>query len=145
MGLIDRELSEPYSIFTYRYFLNQWPHLCYLAFAGDEACGVVVCKMDLHRDCMRGYLAMLVVDHAHRGKGIGRDIPAVNVALNSCSVCRTPDRVSVRPGIELARMAITQMVTADAEEVVLEAEVTNDGALALYRRLGFVRDKRLHK
>ena len=71
MGLIDRELSEPYSIFTYRYFLNQWPHLCHLAFAGDAACGVIVCKMDLHRQRMRGYLAMLVVDHAYRGKGIG--------------------------------------------------------------------------
>lgn len=31
--LIQDELSEPYIIYTYRYFLNQWPHLCYLAFA----------------------------------------------------------------------------------------------------------------
>jgi peptide alpha-N-acetyltransferase len=30
MGLVDTELSEPYSIFTYRYFLNQWPQLCFL-------------------------------------------------------------------------------------------------------------------
>jgi peptide alpha-N-acetyltransferase len=37
------------------------------------------------------------------------------------------------------------MAAGGAEEVVLEAEVTNSGALALYRRLGFVRDKRLHK
>jgi len=29
-SLIDNELSEPYSIFTYRYFLNQWPQLCIL-------------------------------------------------------------------------------------------------------------------
>jgi hypothetical protein len=29
-SLIDNELSEPYSIFTYRYFLNQWPQLCML-------------------------------------------------------------------------------------------------------------------
>ena len=35
------------------------------------------------------------------------------------------------------------MAAAKAEEVVLEAEVTNKGALALYRNLGFVRDKRL--
>jgi peptide alpha-N-acetyltransferase len=75
MGLIDRELSEPYSIFTYRYFLNQWPHLCYLALVGDTACGVIVCKMDQHRQRLRGYLAMLVVDHAHRGKGIGEQLP----------------------------------------------------------------------
>ena len=35
------------------------------------------------------------------------------------------------------------MVASEADEVVLEAEVTNTGALALYSNLGFVRDKRL--
>ena len=29
-GLMEKDLSEPYSVFTYRYFLNQWPHLCWL-------------------------------------------------------------------------------------------------------------------
>lgn len=28
--LISRDLSEPYSIFTYRFFLHNWPQLCYL-------------------------------------------------------------------------------------------------------------------
>ncbi len=28
--LIGKDLSEPYSIFTYRYFLHNWPHLCHL-------------------------------------------------------------------------------------------------------------------
>lgn len=37
------------------------------------------------------------------------------------------------------------MKDSHAEEVVLEAEVTNTGALSLYRALGFVRDKRLHR
>lgn len=35
------------------------------------------------------------------------------------------------------------MVDAGADEVVLEAEATNAGALRLYQGLGFVRDKRL--
>lgn len=30
MGLVDQELSEPYSIFTYRYFVYLWPHLSFL-------------------------------------------------------------------------------------------------------------------
>jgi hypothetical protein len=30
MALIDAELSEPYSIFTYRYFINNWRQLCFL-------------------------------------------------------------------------------------------------------------------
>lgn len=36
MGLIDAELSEPYSIFTYRYFLQQWPNLSFLAYDGEK-------------------------------------------------------------------------------------------------------------
>ncbi|GBF94459.1 N-alpha-acetyltransferase [Raphidocelis subcapitata] len=121
IDLIDKDLSEPYSIFTYRYFTAQWPQLCFLAHdaASGAPCGVVVCKMDVHRGKqMRGYLAMLVVDKRFRGKGVG-----------SC----------------LARMAIQAMIDGGAEEVALEAEVTNGGALALYRALGFVRDKRLHR
>eukprot|EP00966_Prymnesium_polylepis_P014506 334858-Prymnesium_polylepis.1 len=31
IDLISLDLSEPYSIFTYRYFINNWPQLCYLA------------------------------------------------------------------------------------------------------------------
>ena len=45
MALIDAELSEPYSIFTYRYFLDAWPDLCFLAYVGGEAVGTVVCKV----------------------------------------------------------------------------------------------------
>ncbi|GAX83570.1 hypothetical protein CEUSTIGMA_g10995.t1 [Chlamydomonas eustigma] len=118
MHLIDNELSEPYTIYTYRYFLHQWPKLCYFAYDGDKAFGTVVCKMDVHRDHMRGYVAMLVVDKAYRGKGAGS---------------------------ELVKMAIREMIQNGCEEVVLEAEVSNTGALKLYQALGFIRDKRLHR
>ncbi|KAF9428846.1 hypothetical protein BGZ94_000794 [Podila epigama] len=30
MALIENDLSEPYSIYTYRYFLHQWPKLSFL-------------------------------------------------------------------------------------------------------------------
>lgn len=30
MSLVDEELSEPYSIFTYRYFVYLWPQLSFL-------------------------------------------------------------------------------------------------------------------
>ena len=138
MSLVDAELSEPYSIFTYRYFLRNWPSLCVLAFDSTKktgtgetppapptvrgggcrhavatpkgACfGVVVGKMDDHRGTggereargggrarstrraparrpplsrpshpplstgmMRGYIAMLVVSDAYRGRGVGK-------------------------------------------------------------------------
>ena len=30
MRLITKDLSEPYSIYTYRYFIHNWPKLCFL-------------------------------------------------------------------------------------------------------------------
>lgn len=30
MRLIQKDLSEPYSIYTYRYFIYNWPKLCFL-------------------------------------------------------------------------------------------------------------------
>lgn len=35
MSLVDRDLSEPYSIFTYRYFLHNWPNLCFVVSCGN--------------------------------------------------------------------------------------------------------------
>ena len=31
--LVAADLSEPYSVFTYRYFLNNWPKLCICVYA----------------------------------------------------------------------------------------------------------------
>lgn len=61
-SLVDPELSEPYTIYTYRYFLHTWPQLCFLAFYEDEPFGTVVCKADVRRSHLRGYIAMLVVE-----------------------------------------------------------------------------------
>lgn len=30
MKIIQKDLSEPYSIYTYRYFIHNWPNLCFL-------------------------------------------------------------------------------------------------------------------
>lgn len=38
--MIDAELSEPYSIYTYRYFLYGWPDLSIFAYYKDEIIGV---------------------------------------------------------------------------------------------------------
>ncbi|KAL5562680.1 hypothetical protein UlMin_032427 [Ulmus minor] len=118
MALVDQELSEPYSIFTYRYFVYLWPQLSFLAFHQGKCVGTVVCKMGEHRNSFRGYIAMLVVIKPYRGKGIAT---------------------------ELVTRAIQVMMESGCEEVTLEAEVTNKGALALYGRLGFIRAKRLFR
>nr|CAD1820437.1 unnamed protein product [Ananas comosus var. bracteatus] len=118
MSLVDDELSEPYSIFTYRYFVYLWPHLTFLAFHKGKCVGTVVCKMGDHRGTFRGYIAMLVVIKSYRGRGIAT---------------------------ELVTRSIRVMMQSGCEEVTLEAEVTNKGALALYGRLGFIRAKRLYR
>ncbi len=43
----------------------------------------------------------------------------------------------------LVRMAVDAMIARDADEVVLETEVSNEGAMRLYERLGFMRSKKL--
>nr|XP_023012252.1 N-alpha-acetyltransferase 30-like [Leptinotarsa decemlineata] len=119
MKIIQKDLSEPYSIYTYRYFIHNWPKLCFLAMCEGECVGAIVCKLDLHRKVIkRGYIAMLAVDQKYR---------------------------KLRIGSNLVRMAISEMLQGNADEVVLETEVTNKPALQLYEKLGFVRDKRLFR
>ncbi|CAH1412804.1 unnamed protein product [Lactuca virosa] len=118
MRLVDEELSEPYSIFTYRYFVYLWPNLSFLAFHKGKCIGTVVSKMGEHRNTFRGYIAMLVVLKPYRHRGIAT---------------------------ELVTRSIKVMMESGCEEVTLEAEVTNKGALALYGRLGFIRAKRLFR
>ncbi|RAL10902.1 peptide alpha-N-acetyltransferase MAK3 [Aspergillus homomorphus CBS 101889] len=126
--LISKDLSEPYSIYVYRYFLYQWGELCFMAMDDDHTSpeeatprmvGVVVSKLEPHRGGpLRGYIAMLAVKEEYRGRGIAT---------------------------KLARMAIDAMIERDADEIVLETEITNTAAIKLYERLGFLRSKRLHR
>lgn len=70
--LVDPELSEPYSIFTYRLFLTPWPQLCHFCYVSDKPAGVVVCKVDDHKSGRkRGYIGMIVVLKEYRKYGIG--------------------------------------------------------------------------
>ena len=137
MDLIAKELrygranSEPYQIYTYRYFLNQWcvdadrPRFCYIAYTcsdtGEVPVGVIVGKMDRHlrgSRLWRGYIAMLSVDMAWRRNGIGA---------------------------RLVQKLIDEMRLFGTDEVVLETEQDNHAALALYERHGFIREKRLYR
>ncbi|XP_054758568.1 N-alpha-acetyltransferase 30-like [Lytechinus pictus] len=117
--LITKDLSEPYSIYTYRYFIHNWPNLCFLAMHGSTCVGAIVCKLDVHKKMVRrGYIAMLAVDEEYRKRKLGSS---------------------------LVKKAIRAMVRGECDEVVLETEITNKPALRLYQNLGFVRDKRLFR
>lgn len=86
MRLIQKDLSEPYSIYTYRYFIHNWPKLCFLAMHGTTCVGAIVCKLDIHRQqSKRGYIAMLAVDKDYRKLKIGTNLvaKAIQVSLPS--------------------------------------------------------------
>jgi ribosomal protein S18 acetylase RimI-like enzyme len=116
-ALVSKDLSEPYSIFTYRYFLHNWPRLCICAYATrkknfeadnlttttdttivteKEMIGTIVCKADEEHGVMKGYIAMLTVNNLYRKKGIGS---------------------------YLARLGIQRMIETGCQEIVLETEV----------------------
>ncbi|KAK1061246.1 N-alpha-acetyltransferase 30 [Friedmanniomyces endolithicus] len=119
--LISKDLSEPYSIYVYRYFLYQWGDLCFMALDDDRNAllGVIVCKLEPHRGGpLRGYIAMLATRSEYRGRGIAT---------------------------KLVRLAVEKMIEKDADEVALETEVTNTPSLRIYENLGFLRTKRLHR
>uniref|UniRef100_A0A5S6QQV7 N-acetyltransferase domain-containing protein n=1 Tax=Trichuris muris TaxID=70415 RepID=A0A5S6QQV7_TRIMR len=121
MRLVSRDLSEPYSVYTYRYFVRNWPSLCFVAFANDsqECIGTIVCKMSVQRNGIKqGYIAMLAVDKAYRRRKVAR-----NLVLSSLSI----------------------MLEDGCDEVILETEVSNEPALSLYSGLYFWRDNRFSK
>lgn len=110
--MIEKELSEPYPIYTYRYFLHKWPELGIMAFYKEECIGCIVSKLEMNikRDDTelpkkRGYIAMLAVDPKCRRIGLGK---------------------------KLVKMTIDRMKADDAQEIMLETELTNTAALRLY-------------
>eukprot|EP00484_Ammonia_sp_Unknown_P019021 CAMPEP_0197028452 /NCGR_PEP_ID=MMETSP1384-20130603/8140_1 /TAXON_ID=29189 /ORGANISM="Ammonia sp." /LENGTH=249 /DNA_ID=CAMNT_0042457457 /DNA_START=20 /DNA_END=769 /DNA_ORIENTATION=- len=112
--LCSANLSEPYSVFTYRYFVNNWPYLTYLAMDKknkNECVGLIVAQ--LKEKSLSGYIAMLVVDKSQRRKGLGT---------------------------KLVSLSIKKMIKLGANYVMLETEVDNHGALKLYEKLGFIKD-----
>ncbi|KIK56199.1 hypothetical protein GYMLUDRAFT_47414 [Collybiopsis luxurians FD-317 M1] len=121
IDLVSSELSEPYVIYTFRYFLCQWPHLAFLAYSSQSPTpvGVIVCKQSMHRNRYnRGYIAMLSVDKAFRKRGIASS---------------------------LVRSSMEAMKEDGVDEIVLETEYDNHAALSLYESLGFIREKRLYR
>eukprot|EP01130_Rhizamoeba_saxonica_P001114 TRINITY_DN10989_c0_g1_i1.p1 TRINITY_DN10989_c0_g1~~TRINITY_DN10989_c0_g1_i1.p1 ORF type:complete len:190 (-),score=30.76 TRINITY_DN10989_c0_g1_i1:25-522(-) len=120
IALMEEGLSEPYSIYTYRYFLNIWPKLCWLAMDGDKCIGAIVAKIarNTNNDIIEGYIAMLAVHPDYRGRSLGT---------------------------ELVTRSIDSMKEHGCGEVILETEAINKGALRLYHNLGFIKETRFFR
>jgi peptide alpha-N-acetyltransferase len=117
--LIDEELSEPYGLFTYRYFMDVCPQHCLIATdtTTGRIIGAIIGRQTTKDNYTKGYIAMLVVLKEYRKRGIGKKlaIDVINIMKTTC------------------------------DEIVLEAEIDNYGALRLYESLGFVRTRRLYR
>lgn len=120
--LISLHLSEPYSIYVYWYFLNNWPQYCYTVKEPEtlKIIGVIISKIEPHRNVrMRGYIGMLVIDPKYRKQRLASN---------------------------LVKLTIENMKSIDkVDEIMLETEVINQGALNLYESFGFLRTKRLYR
>ncbi|EDO17019.1 hypothetical protein Kpol_1065p35 [Vanderwaltozyma polyspora DSM 70294] len=122
--LIDLDLSEPYSIWVYNYFLTNWSEISFVAIDSDnlnddKPIGCIICKSDMHRSArMRGYIGMLAVDRKYRKKGIAK---------------------------LLVNKSIEKMKEIGCDEITLETEVENKIALSLYEKIGFIKMKRMFR
>ena len=112
--MIGSELSEPYSIFTYYYFLDKWPELCYIAYHNGKIVGIILGKLEIHNNNSSitnstnwGYIAMIVVSKDYRRLGIAK---------------------------KLVLLYIHQVRISNGDEVVLETESDNLASLSLYER-----------
>lgn len=148
-AIISKDLSEPYSIYVYRYFLYQWGDLCFMVLyshhfhpvcelfckslsniddpqtldpSTDTLIGVIVCKLELHQSHSPPTLRGYIA------------MLAVSSAYRNHGIATT-----------LVRKALDAMIERGADEVVLETEETNVPAMKLYERLGFIRSKKLHR
>ncbi|MDG6915085.1 MAG: GNAT family N-acetyltransferase [Nitrososphaerota archaeon] len=117
IGVNAATLPEHYSDYFYYEVLNEFPGTFIVAELGGEVVGYVMCRTEYGLSVIKrfgiarkGHIISIATMEAHRGKGIGT---------------------------ELIRHSIEEMKRAGCKEVFLEVRVTNDGAVRLYRKLGF--------
>lgn len=127
VNFFAKMLSEPYSSFTYQYFVFGWPDLCVTAYgiesealpdarAKGERVGAIVSRVTRKGplEPLRGYVAMFAVGENFRGNRLGRRLVSLTVEL---------------------------MKAKDCDEVYLETPATNARALDLYHNVGFTKTK----
>jgi N-alpha-acetyltransferase 30 len=85
----------------------------------DKCIGVIICKLDRHRDALRGYIAMLAVKKEYRKRKIGLYFNQLNylfLLLISFSIDITFIFI-IFTGTTLVKVAINAMKKQNADEV----------------------------
>lgn len=100
--LVAADLSEPYSIFTYRYFLHNWPDHCICGYVTEtdsdgqsrrKMIATIVSKSgppegSYDENKLQGYIAMLAVDKNYRKRGIGSYLVHRGIEAMFAAGCR---------------------------------------------------------
>jgi peptide alpha-N-acetyltransferase len=163
--LVAVDLSEPYSIFTYRYFLNRYPDLCILAVdkKSGEVCGCVVGKIDVENmNNGPSDADMSTSDSDADGKTSATHTAQTGDILDSNNAAPRAMTETViqtgyigmlavsksyrRRGIgkDLVRQVLQRMKERGCTSVTLETEVSNVTAQKLYQNhFGFIREELL--
>ncbi len=109
-------LPEHYSDYFYYEILNEFPRTFLVAEMGGIV-GYVMCRLEYGLSVLKrfglskkGHIISIATLEQHRGKGIGT---------------------------RLIEQALDEMRRSSCKEAFLEVRVTNDGAIKLYRKLGF--------
>ncbi|KAJ1978012.1 N-alpha-acetyltransferase 30 [Dimargaris xerosporica] len=125
--VVGSSLSEPYPIFTYRYFLVHWPQHCYLALDATNQCiGAIICRLQPHKNTL--------------GFQMDRGAQSDGEKFDSKLAVRSVNGVLVPSALMRGYIAMVA-----PQQIVLETEATNLQAVHFYQRLGFIKEKRLHR
>jgi len=110
-------LPEHYSDYFYYEILNEFPNTFIVAELGGEVVSYIMCRIEYGLSVMRrfglarkGHIISIATLQEHRGKGIGS---------------------------ALIQRAMEEMRKGGGKEVFLEVRVTNEEAVALYKKLAF--------
>jgi peptide alpha-N-acetyltransferase len=163
MKLVALDLSEPYSIFTYRYFLHRFPDLCILAVDGKtkEVCGCVVGKIDIetihhqHDNSMimdgnNTQVSQQQQQNQEQTNTVGNENSLIDSNNNNSAQTGYIGMLAVRDtyrrkgiGKALVRQVLQRMKNRGCTSVTLETEVSNVTAQILYQNFGFIREELL--
>lgn len=110
-------LPEHYSDDFYYQILKMYPETFFVAELDGSVVGYIMCRIEYGLSLLRrfglakkGHIISIAVLEEHRGKGIGT---------------------------KLIQQALREVRNDSGKEAYLEVRVTNEGAITLYKRLGF--------
>ncbi|CAD7966249.1 unnamed protein product [Amoebophrya sp. A120] len=168
IALIEKDLSEPYSVFTYRFFVNNWPELCFLAVVlNEENEKTTDGEIDTNttNPDPSSSTATTPKVNATTSTSLEEKLQSrQHTQIVGGIVCKLEEHKSHwfpslrgyigmiavdtnfrRKGIAktLVQLSLNKMEERGAHECILETELTNLGARKLYQDCGFVKHKRL--